>query len=66
MSAPLKTYRVYCFDLARKVVTADFIKAANDDEAVAKAEASGFGTKCELWDENRLVAQLDGEERRLA
>ena len=66
MSAPLKTYRVYCFDLARKVVTADFIKAANDDEAVAKVEAAGFGTKCELWHDNRLVAQLDGEERRLA
>ena len=64
MSAPLKMYRVYCFDLARKVVTADFIKAANDDDAIAKAQASGFGTKCELWHEDRLVAQLDAERRQ--
>ncbi len=64
MSVPLKTYRVYCFDLARKVVTADFIKAANDDDAIAKAEASGFGTKCEVWDGSRLVAQLDAARRQ--
>ena len=64
MSSPLKTYRVYCFDLSRKVVTADFIKAANDEDAIAKAEASGFGTKCELWDGNRMVAQLEAERRQ--
>ena len=64
MSDPLKTYRVYCFDLASKVVTADFIKAANDADAIAKAEASGFGTKCEVWYGNRLVAQLDAERRQ--
>jgi hypothetical protein len=64
MSDALKTYRIYCFDLERKVVTADFISAANDDEAIAKVEAAGFGTKCELWDGNRLVAQLDAERRQ--
>jgi len=64
MSAPLKTYRVYSFDLARKAVSADFIKAADDEQAVATAEASGFGSKCEIWDERRLVAQLEGERRQ--
>ena len=63
MSAPLKTYRVYCFDEASKVVTADWIEAASDEEAIAKAEAAGFGSKCELWDGRRLVAQLDGQRR---
>jgi hypothetical protein len=57
-------YRVYCFDLSRKVVSADFINAANDDEAIAKAETRGFGTKCELWHDSRLVAQLDAERRQ--
>ena len=64
LSLPLKTYRVYCFDLAAKVVTADFVKAATDEEAIAKVEEGGFGTKCELWDGRRLVAQLEGERRQ--
>ena len=63
MSAPQKTYRVYCFDSAHNVVTADFIEAASDEQAIAIAEASDFGSKCEIWDGRRLVAQLDGERR---
>ena len=58
-----KTYKVYCYDVARKVVTADFITAATDEEAIATVQAAGFGTKCEIWDGRRLVAQL--EEQRL-
>ena len=64
MSKPFKTYRVYCYDNARHVVTADLIEATNDDEAIAKAQAAGFGTKCELWEDKRLVAQLEGERRQ--
>jgi hypothetical protein len=58
-----KTYKVYCYDVARTVVTADFITAATDEEAIATVQAAGFGTKCEIWDGRRLVAQL--EEQRL-
>jgi hypothetical protein len=58
-----KTYKVYCYDVARTVVTADFITAATDEEAIATVRAAGFGTKCEIWDGRRLVAQL--EEQRL-
>ena len=61
--APTKTYRIYCFDAHRMVVTAEFIVAANDEEAIAIAEASGFGNKCELWDEKRLVASLEAERK---
>ena len=64
MSAPTKTYRVYAFDLARKEVTADFIKARSDEEVVAAVEAAGFGSKCEIWDGKRLVAQIEGERRQ--
>ena len=63
MSKPLKTYRIYCFDIALRAVTADFIKAATDEEAVAEAQARGFGSKCEIWDGRRLVAQLEDERR---
>ena len=54
-----KTYRVYCFDGVSKELTNDLIEAASDDEAIALADAMGFGTKCELWEGNRLVAQLE-------
>jgi hypothetical protein len=64
VSAPKKTYRVYAFDLARKQVTADFMQAANDEEAVAAVGAGDFGSKCEIWDGKRLVAQLEGERRQ--
>jgi hypothetical protein len=63
MTERAKTYKVYCYDVARTVVTADFITAATDEEAIATVRAAGFGTKCEIWDGRRLVAQL--EEQRL-
>ena len=64
MSSPLKTYRVYCFDAANRTVTSELIEAAGDEEAIAIAKAQGFGTKCEIWQGNRLVARLDGERRQ--
>ena len=62
MPSSTKTYRVYCYDDAHKILSGDWLEAASDEEAVAKAEAAGFGSKCEIWDGKRLVAQL--EERR--
>lgn len=58
-----KTYRIYSFDVARRAVTADFIKASSDEEAVAKAEATASGTKFELWCDDRLIAQFNAERR---
>lgn len=66
MSSPLKTYRICCFDNALKIVTQDWIQAVSDEDAIAKAEASGFGTRCELWDGNRLVAQLGEDQQQRA
>ncbi len=64
MSTPLQVYRVYSFDQARRSVGADFIKAPDDDAAIAAVEAEGFGSKCEIWLGRRLVAALDGERRQ--
>lgn len=61
MSTPLKTYRVYCFDAAQKILSADLLNAADDKDAIAQAYAMGFGTKCEIWDGHRLVARLQAE-----
>jgi len=63
MSAPENTYRVYCYDAAARIVTADWIEADSDEDAIAKANAAGFGSKCELWQGKRLVAELDAERR---
>ena len=64
MSSPLNVYRVYSFDLARKTVSADFIKAADDNAAIAAVEAEATGSKCEIWLGRRLVAQIEGERRQ--
>jgi hypothetical protein len=64
MSSPVKTYRVVCFDAALKIIVAEFIEAASDEEAIARREKAGFGSKCEVWDGHRLVAQLDAERRQ--
>jgi hypothetical protein len=63
ISPSAKTYRIYCYDGANKVVTADWIEADSDEEAIAKANAEGFGSECEIWDGRRLVAQLKDERR---
>ena len=54
-----KTYRVYCFDGVHKILNHDLIEAASDDEAIAMANAMDYGTKCELWEGSRLVAELE-------
>lgn len=58
MPTSLKSYRIYSYDGAHHIVTADIIEAATDEQATAKAEAAGFGSKCEIWDGRRMVAQL--------
>lgn len=59
MSEVPKLYRVYCFDIDRRVVSVEFVKAMSDPEAIAKTKEAGFGSKCEIWDSRRLVAQLE-------
>ena len=63
MSSPQKTYRVYCFDSRLKLVTAEEIRASSDEEAIVVAQASGFGSKCEIWLGRRLVAEFEGARR---
>ena len=66
MSEPMRSYRVYCYDAAQKMLSADWIEAADDEGAVIAARNAGFGTKCEIWEGKRLVAQLGEEDRRTA
>ena len=63
MSTHFKTYRICCYDAARRLLTADWLDAADDADAIAKAHEHGFGSKCEIWDGSRLVAELEAERR---
>jgi hypothetical protein len=65
MSNPPKTYRAYSYDGVHQILANDLIEAASDEDAIREAEAMGFGTKFEIWEGNRLVAEL-GAERRSA
>lgn len=64
MSVQTKTYRVYCYDDVHKVVSVDLIEAASDDQAIAAAQAQGFGSKCEIWEGRRLVLQLADQQQQ--
>jgi hypothetical protein len=64
MSRPSKTYRIYCFDIDRNAVSADFVNATSDEEAISRTQETGFGSKCEIWDGKRLVAQLEKPRRQ--
>ena len=58
-----RIYRVYCYDSVQNVVSSDLIEASSDEDAIAQAQAAGFGTKCEIWEGDRLVAKLEAQRR---
>ena len=52
-------YRLYCVDGVGKFVTAGYIDADTDKEALAKArEWDGGGLHCEIWDRQRYVGRV--------
>jgi hypothetical protein len=52
-------YGLYCLDGAGRISLADWIDAADDHSAIAKArELHGAALKCEIWQGQRLVAAL--------
>lgn len=55
----LTTYRLYKLDKARKISSAEWLDAADDDAAVSQAHIAvgRNGGKYELWQRNRLVAR---------
>jgi len=57
-------YRLYCLDLDGKINFADWIKAASDDDAIQAAERlKPNAARCEIWQERRLIARLNGSGR---
>ena len=60
---PSENYRYYCLDASGQLHDAVWFEAATDEEAVAHVTAKHPDAKCEIWHDDRLVAQL-GFERR--
>lgn len=61
MSEFQDAYRIYSFDGITNAVSSDWLDALSDEDAIAEAQARGFGTKGEVWSGTRLVATLGGD-----
>ncbi|HEU4695803.1 MAG TPA: hypothetical protein VFR92_02435 [Sphingomicrobium sp.] len=56
-------YRLYCLDGAGRISLADWIEAADDEDAIRQARAMEHGAaKCEVWQRDRLVVKLDAQD----
>ena len=54
----VRPYRLFCYDGAGRILSANWLVAANDDAAVAAANDVDKGTRREIWDRNRLVGRI--------
>jgi hypothetical protein len=54
----VQEYRLYCLDGAGKITRAEAISAAADEEAIMIARAAHKRVRCELWQRDRLVAEI--------
>ena len=55
---PSENYRYYCLNGAGHLESAKLFHAENDEDAVAQIAAKHPNDKCEIWQDQRLVAQL--------
>jgi hypothetical protein len=56
----LPNYRFYRLDGAGRISSAEWIDAADDEDARQKARAEASSGRYELWDGRRLVEQPAG------
>lgn len=52
-------YRLYRLDESGRIVSAEWIEAADDEQALVKARDLCHGALHELWDHHRLVARIE-------
>jgi hypothetical protein len=53
-------YRLYCLTDEGHIASADWIVAENDEVAVHEVRRLRKPHKCEIWFEDRLVAEIPG------
>ena len=58
-SGCMRNYRVFKLDLGGCVVDARWIESEDDAGAVSLAIDFGQGTRCEIWDQDRLVGMSE-------
>jgi len=54
----MSEYRLYCLNDHGKFTKSHEIEAADDADALDKAREMKLPVACELWNRNRLVAEL--------
>ena len=57
----MQNYRLYRLDGAGRIVTADWIEAERDEDALRQAQTRSEGADHELWQRGRLVARISPE-----
>lgn len=55
----MRTYRVFKLDLGGCVIDAQWLEASDDTNAAALATEFGQGTRCEIWERDRLVGMSE-------
>ena len=61
---PSENYRYYCLDGMGHLHEAEWFYAATDEDAVAVIQAKHPDSKCEIWQDNRLVASVSPVRRQ--
>ncbi|MBV9527361.1 hypothetical protein [Sphingomonas sp.] len=55
----MPSYRLYRLDGTGKIVSAEWVEAADDDAAAQHARDQDLPVTCEMWERNRLVARIE-------
>ena len=55
----MRSYRLYSLDQTTRMESAEWLDARSDDEAIILARTKKLPMRCELWDKNRLVANIE-------
>ena len=58
----MPSYRLYRIDGAGSIMSAEWIEAADDEEALRHAREQMIQGSAEIWQRNRLVARLGPDE----
>jgi len=60
---PAENYRYYCLDGAGHLHDAAWFAAESDEQAVEQIGARHPDSKCEIWQDSRLVATISPDRR---
>jgi hypothetical protein len=60
----MSEYRLFSLDGDGRIMSAEWIDAGNDHEALFIARAHGRSAACEVWDDNRLVGRVADHSNR--